>query len=517
MTSRADVHTEMVVLPARSFKPRRYRPGNIGTWSGHLCFASDLIGALKPSLLVELGTHYGESYFGMCQAIQEQGIVCKSYAVDLWRGDPHTGFYDASVYQEVNAYNENNYAHFSTLLRTTFDDAHRNFSDQSIDLLHIDGLHTYEAVRHDFEFWLPKVRPGGIVLLHDILARHLDFGVWRLWEDLVRQFPHFEFSHDYGLGVVRKAGATGHDAELIRLLFSGSTEERQFLRHHYQSQADAMKYRAPVEISSTELPVQFRVYPNVTGYAEATSVVTALRANEWQHVVLELPQGSPGGRIRIDPAERPCVIQFGGLVLKRAVDGAVVCEWIDGVQRDAFTPYAELVLLPDSEATRFLSTGRDPQFLLPEIESAIASQPLVLEARVRITEDLAGVVPLIHPRVGSASPLRAGDDPERAALEAALEAKRLECEAALTRNQQLSAEVRNLQAERVAVVADYRHVHATNESLVNQLSTLISQRSADEARWRQERDALAAELNIVHHSRSWRLTAPLRQLFRALR
>ena len=36
-----------------------------------------------------------------------------------------------------------------------------------VDLLFIDADHTYDAVRQDWSDWVPKVRKGGIVALHD--------------------------------------------------------------------------------------------------------------------------------------------------------------------------------------------------------------------------------------------------------------------------------------------------------------------------------------------------------------
>ena len=188
-------------LSPESFWPPEHL-GPQDSWLEHAPFAFWLIAALRPRVLVELGTHGGFSYFAFCQAVQRLQTETKCYAVDTWKGDEHAGFYGEEVYQQLRSIHDRHYSAFSTLIRSTFDEALPHFNDGSIDLLHIDGRHFYEDVRHDFATWRPKLSDHSVVLFHDINVRQGGFEVFKLWDELCREHPCFEFLHGHGLGVL---------------------------------------------------------------------------------------------------------------------------------------------------------------------------------------------------------------------------------------------------------------------------------------------------------------------------
>ena len=172
-----------LALSSMFWKPQYLKPG-LPAWEGHIPFAFWIMEALAPSTFIELGTHYGTSYFAFCQAVERLGLATTCFAVDTWQGDEHAGFYGEEVFGTVNAYNAERYATFSTLVRSTFDEALSHFEDGSVDLLHIDGHHSFEAVRHDFETWLPKLSDRAVVLFHDTNVRFGTFGVSKFFNSL---------------------------------------------------------------------------------------------------------------------------------------------------------------------------------------------------------------------------------------------------------------------------------------------------------------------------------------------
>jgi len=210
---------EPLIGPEADWKAQWLRPS---AWLAHVPFAFWAIKAMRPSCFVELGTHWGVSYFAFCQAVERLGLATQCFAVDTWVGDEHAGEYGGEVFADVQALNDQKYKSFSSLLRCEFDAAQPYFEDGEIDLLHIDGLHTYDAVAHDFENWRPRLSERAVVIFHDINVRERDFGVWRLWKELAREFPHFAFNHGYGLGVL---GVGPEVPQAMQRLFALSTRD----------------------------------------------------------------------------------------------------------------------------------------------------------------------------------------------------------------------------------------------------------------------------------------------------
>jgi hypothetical protein len=124
----------------------------------------------------------------------------------------------------------------------SFDEAVSKVPDGSIDLLHIDGLHTYEAVRHDYETWKPKLAEGAWVLFHDTHVREGDFGVWRFWDEIKTHYPkNLEFTHSHGLGVIstgvgkQEAWMVPNSSEQLQLVESFEIQGRSLLAWYEKS------------------------------------------------------------------------------------------------------------------------------------------------------------------------------------------------------------------------------------------------------------------------------------------
>jgi hypothetical protein len=206
------------------------RLDRFSAWIEHIPFAMFLVDIARPRVLVELGTHMGVSYSAFCQAVKHLRLQTRCYAVDTWQGDEQAGFYGPEVLADLRAHHDLLYGKFSSLVQSTFDDAVQHFDDNSIDLLHIDGLHTYEAVKHDFETWLPKLSQRSVVLLHDVNEPGHDFGVWKLWTELQDKYPHFEFYHGHGLGILQIGSEPITELEP---LFSMSNDQPECIREFF--------------------------------------------------------------------------------------------------------------------------------------------------------------------------------------------------------------------------------------------------------------------------------------------
>lgn len=143
------------------------------------------------AIIVEIGSYKGRSTIWLSSALENK-TNSKVYAID-----PHTG--SPEVKNEYG--NIDTYADFIENIKSAGVEnkiipirkeslkALKNF-DKDIDLLFIDGSHTFEATKEDFIGWSKKLKPGGWMILHDAAVLP---GPWKVARNnifLSRKFYH---------------------------------------------------------------------------------------------------------------------------------------------------------------------------------------------------------------------------------------------------------------------------------------------------------------------------------------
>lgn len=218
------------------------RTGVGSAWYGHIPFAHWIVGALRPRLLVELGTRHGVSYSAWCEAVVRHRLETRCFAVDTWQGNGQSDDEGENVYRDLRRFHDPRYGAFSELLRCTFDEALPFVGDSSVDLLHIDGSDAYDAARHDFDRWSPKLSDQAVVLIHGTNRRAHASEVWRLWGELRGRFPSFEFLHGHGLGILTTGGSPA--PELLELCSLRDAAKVHALRQRFSFLGERCLLRA---------------------------------------------------------------------------------------------------------------------------------------------------------------------------------------------------------------------------------------------------------------------------------
>lgn len=306
---------DLAAYRALDLRPRIAYPYG---WVGHIPFAYFLVESLQPRTFVELGTHSGNSYMAICQAIKMLRLATRCVAVDSWEGDAHSKAYGSQVLEELRKAHDPAYGHFSTLRQGYFDDVLGTFKDASIDLLHIDGLHTYEAVSHDFNSWLPKLSDRSVVILHDAAVTANGFGVRKFVEELDGQYPVFEFLHSNGLAVVQVGTQVSAGFQAFMDIALKFPDE---VRRQFEERADMLIDSNGVLRGGFEaipVPISSKLYYRREGesFSEDRSLQTDIEPGVRRRNLRFEVDRSKVDLVRIDFAEAPGIYRVDSIALR---------------------------------------------------------------------------------------------------------------------------------------------------------------------------------------------------------
>lgn len=170
-----------------------------------------LIIQIKPKVILEIGTLKGGSLFLLAKLSTPDSIIIsidlpsKSYNIG-WRYIYKYFFKSFIDYNQKMIIIKGDSHNLLTLKKVK-----EQLKNNRIDILFIDGDHSYNGVKKDFEMYSPLVKDNGIIAFHDIVENTTpkDSNVNRFWNEIKNNYEYIEFVDDYnqidcGIGILIK-------------------------------------------------------------------------------------------------------------------------------------------------------------------------------------------------------------------------------------------------------------------------------------------------------------------------
>lgn len=166
----------------------------------------EIVQQAKPLTIIEIGTYKGGTLFLWCRSNPQAELFI---SVDLPGGQYGGGYeiarermYREFIYDRPHAKME--LMRVNSHHASTISSLRPYIRERNVDFLYIDGDHTYEGVKQDFNMYAPFVK-NGLIAFHDIVTTSQGCGVYQLWEELKMDYPTYEIierGSNKGIGVV---------------------------------------------------------------------------------------------------------------------------------------------------------------------------------------------------------------------------------------------------------------------------------------------------------------------------
>ena len=149
----------------------------------------------KSEIILEIGTANGGTLLGFSKLAPDDATIM---SIDLPEG-PFGGGYPKSKIPLYFSFKKKNQKMFllreNSHVNETLEKVKDILNGRRVDFLFIDGDHTYEGVKRDFELYSPLVKSGGVVAFHDVAVHpgYIGCFVNIFWDEIKKNYEHQEF------------------------------------------------------------------------------------------------------------------------------------------------------------------------------------------------------------------------------------------------------------------------------------------------------------------------------------